>query len=331
MPEGTTQPPGLDPAKSPGLDPAKFKDPHLTARGEARAHVALAALETLWLNTGSLCNITCDHCYMDSSPKNDRLAYLTLAEAEAFFDEIQATGLPTAEIGLTGGEPFMNRETIAIIESALGRGFRVLVLTNAMKPLWNKRDRLLAMRGRLGAGVTDENLTLRVSIDHHTAARHEHLRGPDTWAPMMRGLKWLAGEGFRINVAGRTCWDEDEAAERAAYAGLFAREGLALDAANPAELVLFPEMDAARDVPEITTGCWSILNVRPDAMMCATSRMVVRRKGDRGPRVVPCTLLPYDAAFDMGTTLQDAAGDVSLNHPHCAAFCVLGGASCSAG
>ncbi|MEM9902495.1 MAG: radical SAM protein, partial [Pseudomonadota bacterium] len=34
--------------------------------------------------------------------------------------------------------------------------------------------------------------------------------------------------------------------------------------------------------------------------------------------------------FELGETLAEAEGEVSLNHPHCAKFCVLGGASCSA-
>ena len=33
--------------------------------------------------------------------------------------------------------------------------------------------------------------------------------------------------------------------------------------------------------------------------------------------------------FKSGRTLADAADPVALNHPHCAKFCVLGGASCS--
>ena len=64
--------------------------------------------------------------------------------------------------------------------------------------------------------------------------------------------------------------------------------------------------------------------------MCATSRMVVHRRGEECARVVACTLLPYDAGFDLGASLAEASGDVALNHPHCARFCVLGGASCSA-
>ena len=84
------------------------------------------------------------------------------------------------------------------------------------------------------------------------------------------------------------------------------------------------------DVAEITTACWDLLGVHPSDMMCASSRMVVRRKGAAGPAVLACTLLPYDARFELGATLAEAARPVKLNHPHCARFCVLGGGSCSA-
>ena len=57
--------------------------------------------------------------------------------------------------------------------------------------------------------------------------------------------------------------------------------------------------------------------------------MVIKRKGADRPAVVACTLLPYDGQFALGDTLADAPRSVALNHPHCARFCVLGGASCS--
>jgi hypothetical protein len=95
-------------------------------------------------------------------------------------------------------------------------------------------------------------------------------------------------------------------------------------------LVPFPEMDSGADIAEISEGCWSILGKAPASVMCASSRMVVKRKGESGPRVAACTLLPYQRDFDMGETLPEASRAVALNHPHCARFCVLGGASCSA-
>lgn len=307
------------------LDPAKFRNPRVTAKGEARASVALTGLRTLWLNTGTLCNLTCGHCYIESSPTNDRLEYLTADEARAYFDEIARDGLPTEEIGFTGGEPFMNPYIVAMLDDALSRGFRVLVLTNAMKPMMKCRDALLELHRRHGA-----RLTLRVSVDHYAEALHQMERGQRSWKPMMAGIDFLVEHGFALRVAGRTVWKEDEASLRQGYQRLFAEHGVRLDASNPAHLVLFPEMDAGIDVPEITTACWGILKVSPDAMMCASSRMVVKRKGADRPAVVACTLLPYDEQFELGATLADAARDVSLNHPHCAKFCVLGGASCSA-
>lgn len=308
------------------LDPAKFRDPAVTARGERRASVTLTDLRTLWLNTGTLCNLTCTNCYIESNPRNDALVYLTRAEAKAYLEEIAAAGWPTREIGLTGGEPFMNRDVPGILADILEGGFRALVLTNAMRPMQRHRAALLRLRERHGA-----RLSLRVSLDHYGRDVHEAERGAGTWEPALRGLLWLAANGFDVSVAGRGLSGEGEDRLRAGYARLFAEQGLGIDAADPARLVLFPEMDARRDVPEITEACWGILGRSPDQMMCAGSRMVVKRKGAERPTVVACTLLPYDPRFDLGPTLAGAHGPVVLNHPHCARFCVLGGASCSTG
>jgi len=307
------------------LPQGKFADPLVTADGSARAQVALERLDTLWFNTGTLCNLACANCYIDSSPTNDALVYLTAAEAARFLDEIAASGQDVREIGFTGGEPFMNPDVIAMIDDALGRGHEVLVLTNAMKPMRRHEAALLALRERFGA-----RLTLRVSIDHYTKGVHEAERGPKSWMPMLDGLTWLASHAFSMAVAGRHLASESEAEARSGYAALFAEHGIPVAASDPARLVLFPEMDAAADIAEITEACWGILGKSPSEVMCATSRMVVRRKGEGMPRVVACTLLPYDSGFDLGATLAEASGTVALNHPHCARFCVLGGASCSA-
>jgi uncharacterized Fe-S cluster-containing radical SAM superfamily protein len=314
---------GLD--HRPALDPRKFRDPYFTAKGEPRASVSLVRLKTLWFNTGSLCNITCENCYIESSPRNDRLAYLSLDEVRSYLDEIAGLPAPVEEIGFTGGEPFLNREFPAMLGEALARGYRALVLTNAMKPMQRRKAELLELRSRHGPA-----LTMRVSIDHFLPEKHEAVRGRGSWRPMLEGLRWLARNGFRLHVAGRTLWHEPEAQVRAGFGDLFAAEAIPVDAHDPGALVLFPEMDVRADVPEITARCWSILGVSPEQMMCASSRMVLKRKGAEQPVVVPCTLLPYDPQVELGRRLADAKPVVELNHPFCAQFCVLGGASCSA-
>ncbi len=311
----------------------KFRDPDRTLKGEVRARVPFEQLDTLWINTGSLCNITCVNCYIESSPSNDRLAYIGTADVLPLLDEAQAIG--TREIGFTGGEPFLNHDMLDMLEAALARGFEVLVLTNAMLPMLRPRvaSGLIALRDRYAG-----KLTLRVSLDHHSRELHEKERGAGTFAKVIEGIDWLAANGFGFTIAGRTCWGESEADARLGYAALFAEHGWPLSASSASQLILFPEMDGRRAVPEITVACWGILHKKPSDMMCATSRMVVKRKGAARPVVLPCTLLPYDDAFEMGATLAEAAradggmfdnGAVKLCHPHCAKFCVLGGGSCS--
>ena len=307
------------------LGGAKFRHPEVTADGDRRAAVSLRALQTLWFNTGTLCNLTCRNCYIESSPTNDRLVYMPLADVTRFLDEIADAGLPTQEIGLTGGEPFMNPEIAPIIETCLGRGFSVLVLTNAMRPMMKRAGDLLRLKE-----VHGDRLAIRVSLDHYGQALHEMERGERTWKSALAGFAWLVDCGFNVHVCGRTCWDEPEDSLRAGFARLFARHGIDFDAEDPVRLTLLPEMDEAVDVPEITERCWDILGVSPDAMMCASQRMVVKRKGEPAS-VVSCTLLPYDLQFDLGRSLAEAAGEVKLNHPHCARFCVLGGGACSRG
>ena len=298
------------------LDPAKFGDPLFTAKGDRRAVVSLQRLETLWINTGTLCNLACKSCYIESSPTNDALVYLTLAEVEAYLDEAESSDV--REIGFTGGEPFMNPDILPMIGVALDRGFEVLVLTNAMRPMRRFEAKLRPL--------AREALTVRVSLDHHEREVHELERGAGSWDKAIDGLRWLSDHGFNIAVAGRRLPHESDELARTGYARLFEMLGVGFDA----RLVLFPAMDASADVPEISEACWDILGVSPSAPMCASSRMVVKARGAERPHVVACTLLPYEPHFALGQTLAESRRSVALNHPHCARFCVLGGASCSA-
>jgi len=303
---------------------AKFTVPGLTARGEMRARVPFAGYATLWFNTGTLCNIACHNCYIESSPKNDRLAYLTHSEVRQFLDEANSLPDRPAEIGFTGGEPFMNPDFMGMLEDSLSRRFNVLVLTNAMRPMQRLKTPLRELAHRFPG-----QLSLRVSLDHFEAAGHEELRGPRTWQPAIDGLTWLVKNGFNVSISGRTVWGMTEREMRLGYALLFASLDLAIDADDPGRIVFFPEMDEDHDVPEISEGCWEKLGKSPSDVMCASSRMVVRRKGSDRASVVACTLLPYAAAFDLAASLDEARGPVSLNHRHCSRFCVLGGASCT--
>ena len=305
---------------------SKFQDPHTTQDGKQRAHVILKKLKTLWLNTGTLCNLSCENCYIESTPRNDRLSYLSLNEVVPYLEEISNADYGTSEVGITGGEPFMNPDILGIIRAGLQRGFSVLVLTNGMRPM---------MRPSIQSGLLElkaefnKKLTIRVSVDHFKQALHEKERGTGSWPPLVRGLRWLSENGFQIAIAGRTQWEESEHELREGFSQFFEENEIRIDAWDPQELTLFPEMEDLNNVPEITTDCWDILGVSRDDMMCASSRMIVKHKGQAQPSVMACTLIAYDASFNLGSTLREASKRVQLNHAHCAKFCVLGGGKCS--
>ncbi|MEP2028988.1 MAG: radical SAM protein [Paracoccaceae bacterium] len=304
----------------------KFQDRFVTASGERRASVALENPQTLWFNTGTLCNIECSNCYIASSPTNDSLVYITSDEVRCYLDQITERRWPVTEIAFTGGEPFMNPDMIEMARHSLQRGYSVLILTNAMRPMMRKLmlDGLIELNAAFPG-----KMTLRISVDHYEPELHDKERGNGSFVKTLRGMEWLRDNGIPMAVAGRTVWDDSETVSRAGYAAFFARYGFEVDAQDPGQTVLFPEMDETVSVPEITTGCWDILDKSPAAVMCSSSRMVVKRKGAKTPAVLACTLLPYSPEFELGATLQEAERDVHLNHPHCAKFCVLGGASCS--
>lgn len=302
----------------------KFSNPKVTAKGEARACVELRELKTIWFNTGTQCNLSCENCYIESNPTNDRLSFLTSQDIQPYLEEIKKHAWPTQEIGFTGGEPFLNPHIIELIETSLENGFKTIILTNAYRIIQRYKETLVDLKDRFG-----DQLLLRVSLDHHSKEVHEEGRGKKTFEPTLNMIRWLSQNQFNIGIAGRHLCDEDFHYSQDQYKKLLNNYSVDIDFSDSQKFVIFPEMDPNKDVPEITTACWSILNKSPDKMMCASSRMIVKRKGEDCCKVLACTLLAYDKQFELGETLALSCKNVPLNHKFCAQFCVLGGASCS--
>jgi predicted phosphodiesterase len=318
LPEGYAS--ALETGVWPSLDILPAMDKYFTgialeqrAIDETPPDVELERLETLWVNTGTQCNLSCTKCFMESTPTNDSLSYFPASDLREILAD-RPRGLK--EVGFTGGEPFMNPEIMPMLGAALAAGCVVLVLTNAMRPMRRHEDVIRALIASHPGRVR-----VRVSLDHYEPAQHEILRGKSSFAPSIAGLKFLGEAGAIISVASRTPWGETEAMMRAGFARLFAAEDIALDAQDPAMLVLFPEMDETG--PSMPVTALALAAVPPDKkLMCRTSRMVVHRKGAAKAAFTPCTLLAH-------VTLADLGDPVTLNHPHCAQFCVYGGASCA--
>lgn len=300
----------------------KFSNLKITADGSERAYVDPLDLKTVWFNTGTRCNLTCENCYIESSPTNDELIYINDNEVKIFLTEIKKDFPQVQLIGLTGGEPFLNPFIMKIIESILNTGLDILVLTNAFKAIERHFDQLEKL-----TSLYKDKLHIRISLDHYTNELHEKERGEKTFDRTLKNIKKLFDQKTNISIAGRSLIHEDQNESKLNYQNLFQTKGVTLD---EEKIVIFPEMNLKKNVPEITTACWDILKVSPSQQMCASERMIVKRKGQDNLTVLPCTLIAYDERFDMGQSLKQSKQRVYLCHKFCAQFCVLGGASCSA-
>lgn len=290
-----------------------------TPLGDPRGYIQPHGLSELWFHTGTACNLACPFCLEGSRPGDRRLERMTLADVLPFLEE--AAGLGVGQLSFTGGEPFIVKDMVRILERALDIA-PALVLSNGVAALPRRLPGLRALRAK------PHPLALRVSLDYPDAARHDAGRGPGGFAKACRTLQLLHAEGFRVSVARRMEQGEDRGRIEDHYRQLFAGLGL------PAELnvVAFPDFGmpgAQPTVPHVTRACMTTYQTEASRreFMCAYSKMVVKLGGRM--RIYACTLVDDDPAYDQGGTLAESLGKrVMLRHHRCFA-CFKFGATCS--
>lgn len=290
-----------------------------TSSGEPRGYIEPHTLDELWFHTGTACNLECPFCLEGSSPGDNRLQRITLADARPLIDE--AVGLGVRQFSFTGGEPFIVRDFVNILEYAASRR-PCLVLTNGTEPLLRRLRQIARLR------AMPHPVSFRVSIDYPDEERHDAGRGPGSFRKAMDGVRSLHELGFGVSIARQMSAGEDAAAVDGRYGDLLARHGL------PAGLriVAFPDFGVpgkSRATPEITEDCMQRYQTEESrrAFMCAFSRMVVKRNGRM--RVYACTLVDDDPDYDLGVSLAEAnAQRIRLRHHRCYA-CFRYGSSCS--
>jgi pyruvate-formate lyase-activating enzyme len=143
----------------------------------------------LWIYTNFHCNLACDYCCVESSPRA-RPRVIGVEELSALVDEAVHAGV--AELFLTGGEPFMLLDLDERLRIAAG-ALPTTVLTNATVFSGERRRRL--------ERLPREGLTLQVSLDSAAAPLHDRHRGEGTFALALQGISTLLDLGFRVRVA----------------------------------------------------------------------------------------------------------------------------------
>jgi sulfatase maturation enzyme AslB (radical SAM superfamily) len=280
--------------------------------------VALAHLDDLWFQVaGTLCNLTCNHCFISCSPHNHAFDFLDLATVKKALDESIALGVK--EYYFTGGEPFINPDMVAILELTLKYG-PATVLTNGTV----FKDEWLA-RLRQAEDTSPYSLEFRVSIDGASAAENDPIRGPGTFDRALKGVRQLVAHGFLpIITVARTRDDQDDAALFDGFVKVLRAQGYA----RPRVKIL-PTLRLGAEV-ERQRGYSAEERVTPEMMqgfdegllICNHSRIIT----DKGVYVCPILVEAPDAR--LGATLAEAQQPYALRH-HACYTCYQYGTICS--
>jgi MoaA/NifB/PqqE/SkfB family radical SAM enzyme len=290
-------------------------DPPARATGWIQPH----ALDELWIHTGTACNLDCPFCLEGSKPGDNRLQRVTLADVRPLLDE--AVSLNVRQFSFTGGEPFVVKDMVAILEYAANLR-PCLVLTNGTAPVVRRMTQIRKLAG------TAHPIAFRVSLDDADEGRHDAGRGAGNFRLALQGLRALHKAGFSISIARQMQAGRDQAEVDREFRQLLAAEGLPDDL----RIVSFPDFGTPgenRTVPHITEDCMTRHQTETSrrAFMCAFSKMAVKQRGRM--RIYACTLVDDDARFDQGGSLAGATGArVLLQHHRCHS-CFKYGSSCS--
>ncbi|RLV61157.1 radical SAM protein [Parashewanella curva] len=291
-----------------------------TPLGDERGYIQPHSLKELWFHTGTKCNLECDFCLEGSSPSDKRLLSPKLEEVMPLIDEAIEMGVE--QFSFTGGEPFLAKDIIAILDYA-SRFKPCLVLTNGTEPLLKRLDSLIALKAK-----NQNQISFRISIDSPNEQKHDLGRGHGNFSKAFIGMRKLHQHGFSVSLARHIENGEDQAQVDKQFQNLFALNGLPADM----NIVAFPDFlppNSLPHVPHITTHCMTAYQTEEQRnnYMCANSKMIIKK--DDSMQVYACTLVDDDPDYFMGNSLQESMPKkVNLKHHRCYS-CFAHGASCS--
>ena len=277
-------------------------------------HVPMLSLDTLWFQVaGTICNITCTHCFISCSPQNHSHEMLSLAQVQARLDEAKTLGV--RDYYFTGGEPFLNRDMIPILAATLRQG-PATVLTNGM--LLRKE---ICRQLRELAGGSEYSLDIRVSLDGFDRATHDAIRGAGVWDRVMIGLRNLAEAGINPSITVTEAADGIATSEgRARFLELIRSFGF-----DKPRLKVLPLFRIGAEAARTRAyDDWERISEIGDAsfLQCSTCRMVT----SKGVYVCPILIDSDDAR--MGDTLAETLRPFPLAHGACHT-CWVTGMSCT--
>lgn len=147
--------------------------------------VTRSALETLQLNLGYLCNLSCTHCHVNAGPTRKEL--MARETIDLVLDYIDSKQIKTLD--LTGGAPEMNPDFTYLVKAARERGVHVMDrcnLTILREPGYE----------HVAAFLAEHNVEIVASLPCYTQDNVDKQRGKGTFDGSVEALKQLNDLGY---------------------------------------------------------------------------------------------------------------------------------------
>ena len=270
--------------------------------------VELTALDQLWFQlAGTVCNLECKHCFASCSPLNRSYWFLERSQVQSALQD--SIDLGVKEYHFTGGEPFLHREIIGILQDTLALG-PATVLTNAT--LFTPQLIESLVTTAVGSAYS---LEFSVGLDGATQESNDAIRGHGTFVRTMKGIEMLVAAGFLPILTAMQSWpDEDHESVLAGFAELLADYGY-----NRPRIRILPQFhigaETARSRAYLTRERVTpemLLDVDVGRLLCSRARLLTT-KG-----VYACPILLGCDSARIGTSLAEATGRaVSLSQQAC--------------
>ena len=269
--------------------------------------IELRSLDELWFQVaGTVCNLTCEHCFISCSPQNHSFEFLSYADVERALQDSVRFGV--REYYFTGGEPFLNKDLRRMLKRTLEFG-PVTVLTNGtvLKDEWLAELYEAEQQSRY-------SLEFRVSIDGPSAEVNDPVRGEGTFVRALRGVTQLCEAGFLPIITMTQTWDDSENLQiLTRFRDVLTEHGCA----RP-RLKILPRLKIGAEENR-TEGYQETERITPEMMLdfdreqllCHHSRVIT----NRGVYVCPILLDSSDAR--MGDSLIDSRQPFTMKHGAC--------------
>lgn len=264
-------------------------------------------LDTLWFQvSGTLCNLRCSHCFISCSPENHTLEMMETSQIFQNLEEAKRLGVK--EIYYTGGEPFIHRDFLHILERTLN-DFPTSVLTNGLPIDENRADQLQRV-----AEASPYSLEIRISLDDYEQERNDAVRGKGTFRKVLAAYKRLYDRGLLpiLTVTEIRDYLEPQRPGEGTYdkyADLLRSIGVGRPRIKLIPVFEMGMLDAPKRPSYVTHDMMEHFD--PRLLQCSSSR-IVTHKG-----VYACPILVGEEGARMGTSIGDALRPCSLYHSSC--------------